>query len=157
RKCRGAVPWTDARAKDDAACKTRLLWATADRRLLAIDVKDGHPCEDFGQHGIVHIDASMPELFPGEVALSSRPAVVDGVVVVGSAVADNQRQDAPSGRVLAFDARTGAPRWSFDPVPRNRADPAYRTWANGTDHIGSGNVWSTMSADEARDLVYVPT
>jgi quinoprotein glucose dehydrogenase len=47
----------------------------------------------------------------------------------------------PSGRVQAFDARSGAPRWSVDPVP-------------GT---GAANVWSLISADPERDLVFLPT
>jgi hypothetical protein len=39
---------------------------------------------------------SKPEIFPGEVSATSRPAIVNGVVVVGSTVADDQRIDAPS-------------------------------------------------------------
>ena len=42
---------------------------------------------------------------------------------IRSAVADNQRVDAPSGRVLAFDARTGKQLWEFGPVPRSPAGP----------------------------------
>ena len=157
-KCRGVSVYIDDRASADAPCKTRLIWATADNRLIAIDSKTGQVCEGFGERGIVQIEPTVPELFRGELTLSSRPAIVNDVIVVGSAVADNQRINGPSGRVLAFDARTGRQRWAFDPLPRDRNDPAARTWgANLTEGIGGGNVWSTMSADEERDIVYLPT
>jgi quinoprotein glucose dehydrogenase len=157
-KCRGVANWTDPQAAPAQACRTRLLFATADNRLIAIDARSGRPCSGFGENGVVKLPLSKPELFPGEVSATSRPAVVNGVVVVGSTVADDQRVTAPSGRVLAYDARTGAPRWQFDPLPRDAADPAARSWKHGSaENIGGGNVWATMSVDEARDLVFLPT
>lgn len=157
-KCRGVVAWTDPQAPAEQPCQTRILFATADNRLIAIDSKTGLACERFGVHGAVQIQPTVPELFRGELTLSSRPALVNGVVVLGSAVADNQRIVGPSGRVLAFDARTGAQRWSFDPIPRDRTSAAARTWGpEGAGDISGGNVWSTMSVDEARDLVFLPT
>jgi quinoprotein glucose dehydrogenase len=157
QKCRGIAHWTDEAAAADAQCRTRIFLGTADYRLIAIDAKTGTPCEDFGDAGVVQMPTSKPVLWPGEVAATSDPAVVNGVVVVGSAVADNQRIDAPSGRVLAFDARSGEQRWEFDPVPRDPNDPAMASWGKGTESIGQGNVWSSMSADDALDLVYLPT
>jgi quinoprotein glucose dehydrogenase len=65
--------------------------------------------------------------------------------------------DAPSGRILAFDARTGQPLWEFDPIPRNASDPAAESWERGTDAFGAGNVWSAIAADQKLDLVYLPT
>lgn len=157
RKCRGVGHWVDPQAEDGAQCKSRIFLGTVDYRLIAIDAKTGTPCEDFGEAGTVTMPTSKPVLWPGEVAATSNPAVVNGVVVVGSAVADNQRVDSPSGRVLAFDARSGAPRWEFDPVPRSADDPAMASWKKGTEGIGQGNVWSSMAADDALDLVYLPT
>ena len=80
---------------------------TADYRLVAIDAHDGRPCSGFGTNGEVRMPVNKPQIFPGEVAAGSRPAIVNDVVVVGSTVADDQRLDSPSGRVLAYDARTG--------------------------------------------------
>jgi quinoprotein glucose dehydrogenase len=158
RKCRGVSNWVDREAADGAACKSRIFLGTADYRLVAIDAKNGKPCEGFGDNGVVRMPASKPELFPGELVATSHPAVVNDVLVVGSAVADNQRVDAPSGRVLAFDARTGKQLWEFDPVPRDPADPAARSWARGTgEGYGGGNVWSSMAVDQELDLVYLPT
>lgn len=158
RKCRGITAWTDPAAPSAAMCKTRILLGTADYRLVAVDARSGTPCPDFGDHGQVVMKKSKAEIFPGEVSAGSRPAVVNGVVVVGSTVADDQRFDAPSGRVLAFDARTGKPLWEFDPLPRSASDPAAATWLKGNaGDEGAGNVWAEMAVDESLDLVYLPT
>jgi quinoprotein glucose dehydrogenase len=93
-----------------------------------------------------------------EYELTSPPAVVNGTIVTGSAVADNNRTNAASGEVRAYDARTGALRWSWDPVPRDSTDPAYGTWSGAMSHSsGAANAWSVIAADSARDLVFVPT
>ncbi len=157
RKCRGVGNWVDEEAPAGAQCKSRLLLGTTDYRLIAIDARNGKVCPDFGENGIVQMPTSKPVLWDGEVIASSNPAVVNGVVVVGSAVADNQRVDAPSGRVLAYDARSGEYRWEFDPVPRDPNDPAMASWPKGTRDIGQANVWSSMAVDNELDLVYLPT
>jgi glucose dehydrogenase len=60
----------------------------------------------------------------GDAQFSSPPAVAGSVVVLGSANNTKfRRNDGPSGAVRAFDLRTGALRWTFDPVPRNPGDP----------------------------------
>ncbi len=157
KKCRGVTAWRDDSAPAGSHCRTRLFLGTDDYRLLAIDAGDGRACENFGDNGAVKLPTSKPELFPGEVAAGSDPAVVNGVVVVGSAVLDSQRVDAPSGRVLAYDARSGDYLWQFDPLPRDPNDPAMASWGKGTDGFGQGNVWSSMAVDEQLDLVYLPT
>jgi quinoprotein glucose dehydrogenase len=157
QKCRGIATWVDQQAEASASCKTRIFVGTTDNRLVALDAKTGKPCEGFGEQGGVQIQPTKEEIFAGELLISSRPVVVNDVIVIGSAVADNQRVDAPSGRVLAFDVRSGKQVWEFDPVPRNPADPAYKTWEKGTESVGGGNVWSGMAVDNALDLVYLPT
>jgi quinoprotein glucose dehydrogenase len=157
RKCRGITSWVDRAAADGSECKTRIFLGTTDYRLLAIDARTGLSCSGFGDHGAVKMEPSKTQLWPGEVVAISNPAVVGDVVVVGSAVADNQRVDGPSGRVLAFDARYGTARWQFDPIPRDPADPAMATWPKGTNGFGDGNVWSSMAVDQTLDLVYLPT
>jgi quinoprotein glucose dehydrogenase len=158
KKCRGISAWLDNDAPTDAMCKTRIFLGTADYRLVAIDAKSGKPCPDFGVKGEVKMPVSTVEIFPGEVSAGSRPAIVNGVVVVGSTVADDQRFAAPSGRVLAYDARSGKPMWEFDPLPRTSADAAANTWLKGNaGNEGGGNVWAEMAVDESLDLVYLPT
>ena len=89
--------------------------------------------------------------------MTSPPAVIDDVVVVGSAIDDNSRVDMPSGVVRAFDARTGALRWSWDPLPPNDAESSARRASRKDWRTGAGNAWSVMAVDPERDLVFVPT
>jgi quinoprotein glucose dehydrogenase len=158
RKCRGISAWVDDQAAADAVCKTRIFLGTADNRLVAVDGKTGAPCQSFGVNGEVQIKSDKPDLYPGEMAIVSRPAIVNGVVVVGSSIGDSVRQNNPSGKVRAFDARTGEPKWEFDPIPRTPDSPAAATWLRGVNNdIGGANVWAPMAVDESLDLVYLPT
>jgi quinoprotein glucose dehydrogenase len=142
--CRGVVQWRDPDAADAAACALRILSATVDARLIAIDARDGRPCPGFGRDGTVRLYVGTL-LWPGELQVTSAPVVVGTTVIVGSAIGDNQRSGAPSGRVRAFDVRTGAPRWEWEPLePETRA-------------VGAANVWAPLSVDEARQLVFLPT
>lgn len=143
--CRGVAHWVDDRAAAGAACRSRIFMGTNDARLIALDAKTGAPCADFGDGGEVKIDIGKSLLWPGEFQITSAPVVTRGVVVVGSAISDNVRVEAPLGTVRAFDARSGAPRWSFDPLLHDGID------------AGHANVWAPMSADEARGLVFLPT
>ncbi|MFL5518722.1 MAG: PQQ-binding-like beta-propeller repeat protein, partial [Gemmatimonadales bacterium] len=89
--------------------------------------------------------------------VTSPPAVIGGVLVVGSSIGDNNRTHATSGVVRAYDARTGAALWRWDPIPRRPSDPGYDTWRGPTAHrTGAANAWSVLSADSALGLVFVP-
>jgi quinoprotein glucose dehydrogenase len=84
--------------------------------------------------------------------------VIGHLVIVGSAIGDNRAATLERGIVRAFDTRTGALRWLWDPIPREPADPAFQTWEHGSArHTGAANVWAQLSVDAARDLVFVPT
>jgi quinoprotein glucose dehydrogenase len=143
--CRGVAYWVDDRAAEGAACRSRIFMGTNDVRLIALDASTGAPCADFGRNGEVRIPIGKELLWPGEFQITSAPVVSRGVVVVGSSIADNVRADAPLGAVRAFDVRTGAPRWSFDPLLHDGIS------------AGQSNVWAPMSADDARGLLFLPT
>jgi len=85
-------------------CSLRVFVATIDTRLIALDAATGSPCGDFGAGGTVGLRAGLRNqpAFASEYEETSPPTVVDGVVVVGSAVADNNRTDAASGEVRGF-------------------------------------------------------
>ena len=138
----------------------RIFFATTDARLIALDAASGRPITTFGADGTVDLRRGLRNA-PFEVAeyeVTSPPAIVGDMVIVGSGVADNNRTDAASGEVRAYDARTGALKWTWDPVPQNPADPAYKTWEGANGHrTGAANAWSVIAADPARDLVFVPT
>ena len=157
---RGVSTWLDSRAGATAACRRRIYLGTIDARIIALDARTGALCRDFGDHGTVTLRRGLHNTpyYTEEYELTSPPAIVNGLVVTGSAVADNNRTNAASGEVRAFDARTGALRWSWDPVPRDSTDPAWSTWRGAMAHAtGAANAWSVIVADSARDLVIVPT
>ena len=143
--CRGVAYWVDTQAAENAMCRTRIFMGTNDARVIALDARTGSLCADFGDHGEVGLDTAKPLLWPGEFQITSAPVVSRDVVVVGSAISDNTRVDGPAGTVHAFDARSGKPRWSWDPLVRDGIE------------AGAANVWAPMSADEARGLLFLPT
>ena len=159
---RGVAGWRDSLGAFDAPCKTRVFLATVDARLIALDGKRGVPCEGFGRTGAVylHRGASVAgeDASPMDLSVTSPPVVVGDLVVVGSAVRESRGPHAASGVVRAFDARTGALRWSFDPIPRRPTDVAWRAWVPEAARSTNGaNVWSLISVDPNRDLVFLPT
>ena len=154
--CRGVSVWPAA--ADHAAVPQRIYVATLDARLIALDAVSGAPVAGFGAHGTVDLSQGIVELNPGEYHMTSAPAVIGDTIVVGSAIDDNGRVNMPSGVVRAYDARTGTLRWKWDPIPRDPADPARKTWpGDSATQTGAANAWSTISVDPARGLVFVPT
>jgi len=159
---RGVSYWVDSRRRTQSGgeCVRRVIVATIDGRLIALDADRGTPCSAFGTGGTIDLRGSLrnkPEE-SSEYEVTSPPAIINDIIVVGSAVADNSRTDAASGEVRAFDARTGALRWTWDPIPQDSTDAAWRTWIGPRAHAtGAANAWSVIAADPARDLVFVPT
>jgi len=155
--CRGVSTWLDPEAAAGARCRRRILTATNDARLFALDAADGTPCPDFGAGGSVDLNRGVgAQEWRGEYQVTSPPAVSRDAVIVGAAVSDNERTDAPSGVVRAYDARTGALRWAWDLRPPDFVATAENTSAEGFA-LATPNVWAPMAVDEARDLVFVPT
>jgi len=154
---RGVAAWQDLRREAGEPCARRIFTATRDAYLIALDAKTGLPCADFGAAGRVDLNPGAgSQLFRGEYGVTSAPTLIGERVVVGAFVADNVRVDAPSGVVRAFDARSGALVWAWDLAPPGY-DYATRPKSSAGYALGTPNVWAPMSADPARDLVFVPT
>jgi quinoprotein glucose dehydrogenase len=157
---RGVSTWLDAEVAAAAPCRRGIILATIEARLIALDAEAGRPCAGFGEGGTVDLRRGLrnPPDFTKEYEVTSPPAVVKGLIVVGSGVADNGRTDAASGEVRAYDARTGELRWTWNPVPADSSDPGWPTWQGPAAHrTGAANAWSVIAADPERDLVFVPT
>jgi quinoprotein glucose dehydrogenase len=149
---RGVATWLDAARAAGQPCHRRIYEATLDARLVSLDASTGKPCLDFGDYGQVSL-RDVPGYRAGWYHMTSPPTVIDDLVVVGSAIDDNQRAAMPAGVVRAFDARTGAFRWSWDPIP----NPAAASGENPERETGAANAWSVMAVDPQRDLIFIPT
>ena len=150
---RGVATWLDATRTQSQPCRRRIYEATLDARLISLDATSGKPCFDFGEYGQVSL-REVQGYRAGWYHMTSPPAVIDDLVVVGSAIDDNQRAAMPAGVVRAFDARTGALRWSWDPIPT--AAPAAAN-KDAEWRTGAANAWSIMAVDPKRDLIFIPT
>ena len=123
--CRGLALRTDSEIAPGQPCRKTVYEATLDGRLIAVDAETGKACAGFGTAGQVslkagiNLDSGIDHVIPGEYHFTSAPAVVGDVVVVGSAINDNDRVEMPSGVVRGYNARSGALVWSWDPVPRD--------------------------------------
>ena len=163
--CRALAQWSDSEAATQVepvgqtvnACVNRLFMATNDARLISLDGLTGMVCAEFGSGGEIDLKAGVGQLsWAQEYQVSSPPAVVGDVVVVGSAVADNQRIDAPSGVVRGYDVRSGKLVWAFDLAPPD-FDYATGLVSEAGYALGTPNVWSGFAVDQPRDMVFLPT
>lgn len=126
--------YSEASARGVAVSGGIVYFGTLDARLIAIGARDGR---------MVWQTALGEGPNDGGYQVTSPPIVVGSVVIVGSSIGDNGRADLQHGTVRAFDAHDGKSKWTWDPTPPGRT--------------GAANAWAPMSADPARDLVFVPT
>ena len=160
---RGVSLWVDDAAPAGAACRVRVFAPTLDARLLALDAATGAPCQDFGNQGAVNLlDGIQPGDAPDSdwrnYLVTSPPAILDGKVIVGSSIGDNRAAQVELGTVRAFDARSGALVWGWDPIPRDPSNPVFKDWPAGSSKTASAaNAWAPLAVDAQRQLVFVPT
>ncbi len=141
----------------------RILYATGDAYLIALDADTGRPIPSFGENGRVDLTKGLRRPVDRSLyAVSSPPVISRGVVVVGATVLDsfavNRMPDAamPPGDVRGFDVRTGEQKWVFQTIPQE-GEYGNDTWLDESwKTTGSTNVWTWMSADEALGYVYLP-
>ena len=149
---RGVATWLDSTRGTTSPCRRRVFEATLDARIIALDGATGQPCTDFGSGGEVTLNGGVARYTRGAYHMTSPPAVIDDLVVVGSSIDDNGRADMPGGVVRAFDVRTGALRWKWDPIPPNDTGAPGGVW-----RTGAANAWSILAVDPQRHLVFIPT
>jgi quinoprotein glucose dehydrogenase len=160
---RGVSLWVDEASSAAAPCHARIYAPTLDGRLLALDAASGTACADFGDHGVVDLLQGIRSQYRAgdewrDYLVTSPPAVLDGKVIVGSSIGDNRAVLEELGTVRAFDARSGRLAWSWDPIPREPANPVYAQWdPRRVSDASAANAWAPLSVDAARHLVFVPT
>jgi membrane-bound PQQ-dependent dehydrogenase (glucose/quinate/shikimate family) len=155
---RGVAYW-EGPSRDGKSTERRILSGTVDGRLLALDAGTGKLFDDFGEKGYVDLRKGGADRYPSSPSwgarVTSAPAVYKDVVITGWGLPEAPGK-GPSGDVRAFDVRTGKPVWTFHTVPRP-GEPGNETWEGDSwkDRMGA-NVWSTMSVDAERGLVFLP-
>lgn len=130
--------------------------------LVALNARTGDPLQTFGAGGFIDLRQGL-RLGQGrndlDIGISFPPLVVDDVVIAGAAHEVGMRPLAASnvkGDIRGFDARTGELLWTFKTIPE-RGQLGYETWLNGSaEYTGNAGVWSMMSADPERGVVYLP-
>jgi len=156
--CRGVTAWSDSQLSAEVAatqaCAHRIVLATNDRRLIAIDSRDGKPCADFGDGGEFDVTPIIMELKPANqldgMQLMSPVAIVNDVIIIGGTANKFKDVSSMNGALRAFDVRSGEHLWTFDTL--------IREGEGASDYsVGGANVWTTMSWDSERDLLFAPT
>jgi quinoprotein glucose dehydrogenase len=118
----------------DRQIRPRLFFPSGDW-LYALDPKDGHPIQSFGQNGRVRARSVVA------------PTIYKQIVIL------------PCWNVVnAFDVLTGETRWSFNLIPQ-QGEFAHNTWTDGGTWNGGygANVWGGSALDEQRGIEYVAT
>lgn len=150
---RGVAYWegTSRQGRDK-----RILFGTPDGRLIALKASSGKLCMDFGRGGMVDLRAGVADKWPDAVyAITSAPVIYKNLVITGALVPEYPSK-GPSGDVRAFNVRTGKLVWRFHTVP-HPGELGHDTWDGDSwkDRTGA-NVWSTMSVDVERGMVFLP-
>jgi quinate dehydrogenase (quinone) len=148
---RGVAYWQNESGDD-----RRILFGTYDGRLIALDATTGKPSSDFGNHGSINLrdgvdDSPSRQLY----SVTSPPAIYRDLVITGSEVPEYP-SIGPSGLVRAFNVRNGKLVWTFHTIPQpgETGDETWQAdqWKNRT----GANVWSVMSVDTERGIVFLP-
>jgi alcohol dehydrogenase (cytochrome c) len=121
----------------------RVYRGTNDGRVMAMDARTGRELWN-----VVGADVTKGETFP------AAPLAWGGLVFIGNAGGDNF---GVTGRMMAFDAKTGGRVWSFDLVPE--AGPPGRTWPHSTEVLprGGGTTWTSYALDTIAGSLFMAT
>jgi quinohemoprotein ethanol dehydrogenase len=114
-----------------------------DAKLVALDQVTGQV--------LWSVQAEDPKL---GYAIASAPLYYNGLVITGFAGSDLGTR----GRLKAYDAKTGALKWTFYTVPAP-GEPGHETWPAGSDvwKYGGAAIWQTPAIDPELGLIYFST
>jgi quinoprotein glucose dehydrogenase len=141
----------------DGKLAPRIVFGSAQGKLIALDAKTGAPSKGFGTGGVV--ETKTPEIMNGlpnaYYSYSSPANIYKNLAIIGSRV-----QEAPSkgaaGDVRAWDVRTGKLVWTFHSIPRP-GEKFHESWEDDGWQQRSGvNVWNMLTVDAKRGIAYLP-
>ena len=145
---RGVMYWADG---DD-----RRIFAAQQHFVYALNARTGQKISGFGQDGRIDLRENLgrdPE--KQSIALTTPGVVYKDLIIVGGRLSESL--PAAPGDIRAYDARTGALRWSFHTIP-HPGEFGYETWPKDAwTYSGGANSWAGMAVDERRGIVYAPT
>ena len=149
---RGVAYWPG-----DGQSGSQIVFGTRGGLLIALDAARGAPVKGFGKNGVVdlHGDAVMQGFPDAALGVTSAPAIYKNLIITGSRTQETPQQGA-SGRVRAFDVRTGREVWHFNGVPQP-GEKFHETWEGDSWVKRSGvNVWVGLTLDAQRGIAYLP-
>ncbi len=143
-KSRGVAYWQAANPTA-GACQKIVYIGTMAGKLHAVDADTGKPCAGFGAQGTVDVNQwnDKPGTWP--LSLLQPPTVYKDTLLLGWAGKDWALSTAPSGTLLALDARTGALKWRFEVLPPEAQKSS-----------GTANIWASLSVDPKAGIAYLP-
>ncbi len=152
REHRGVAYWPG-----DRESPARILFGTADGRLIALDAATGKPVAAFGRNGEVDLREGVADDFPlASYSVTSPPAIYKDLLIVGGSTQEGPSQ-GPSGDPRAFSVRTGKLVWRFHTVPRP-GEPGNDTWGpDGSVRRSGPSLWGLINVDTERGLVLLST
>jgi len=137
--------------------KRRILMSTNNSYLWSLDADTGLPDHDFGTNGKVDLTKGLGRQIKRKYySTTAAPMIVNGIIIMGSVVADYPLKHLPPGHVRGFDVETGEQRWIFHTIPQ-AGEKGVDSWEQESwKYSGGTNVWSLMSADPDLGYVYLP-
>ena len=134
----------------------RILFGTADGRLIALDAHTGKQALEFGDNGQVNLRTGVADRFPkAQYAITSPPAIYRDLVIVGPEIQEGPSH-GPSGDPRAFDVRSGKLVWTLHILPRP-GEPAAETWGpDGLKDRAGPSLWGFMTIDMESGMLFLP-
>jgi glucose dehydrogenase len=141
-RLRGVCYWTDGTGE-------RILF-TSGNRLIAVDANSGKLIESFGDSGKVDLTQDLGrDPHSVSVNVNSPGVIYKDLIILGST-------GATPGHIRAYSVRTGKLAWIFHTIPQP-GEFGYDTWPKDAWKTANGaNVWSGLSLDPERGIVYLP-
>jgi quinoprotein glucose dehydrogenase len=161
----GRELWRTAVQAPNGVNRGLAWWADGDDRrilfgnghwLYAINARTGEVIPSFGDNGRVDLSADLGRDVTGLAIQANTPGVVyRDLIIMGMRLGEGPAQAAP-GHIRAYNIRTGKLAWIFHTIPWP-GEPGYETWPpDAWQRTGGANVWTGMTVDDQRGLVFCP-